>query len=63
MNIQFFLQAISDSGMSDAKIGERIGAAQSIVWRLRTGVHKKTDFDRGNKIQALYQEILKRKAA
>lgn len=53
MDIQKTLQDIADTGMTDAEIGLEIGAAQSIVTRLRNGTHKTTDFERGKKIEEL----------
>lgn len=44
--------------MSDAEIGEAIGAAQSIVTRLRNGVHKSTSYARGEAIAKLAAERL-----
>lgn len=49
-NIQTALRELSALGMTDAEIGEEIGAAQSIVTRLRRGTHKTTSYERGQKI-------------
>jgi hypothetical protein len=63
MNIQQILQELSDSGLTDQQIGDRIEAAQSIVTRLRNGLHSSTSFERGQKIMALHKEVMKKKAA
>jgi hypothetical protein len=61
MNLRQALTAIHSFGLSDADIGRRVGAAQSIVHRLRKGEHKTTSFDRGKKIMDLYSEIFQPK--
>jgi hypothetical protein len=43
--------------MSDAEIGAVIGAPQSIVTRLRNGVHKTTSWERGQAIVALAERL------
>lgn len=45
--------------MSDAEIGAVIGAPQSIVTRLRNGVHKTTSWERGQAIVALAERLRK----
>ena len=55
MNIQETLTKLNET-MSDAKIGELIGAPQSIVTRLRRGTHKRTFSDRADAIKALAKE-------
>lgn len=57
MSIQKILSSIHASGLTDEQIGQRIGAPQSIVFRLRTGVHRGTSYERGLKIQALYESV------
>jgi len=57
MNLQETLQAIYDTGMTDDAIGGEIGAPQSIVTRLRNGVHKTTYIERGKKIEALAKRL------
>lgn len=52
-NIQSALSELSGLGMTDAEIGSAIGAAQSIVTRLRRGTHKTTSYERGRKILSL----------
>lgn len=39
--------------MSDAAIGEAIGAPQSTVTRLRNGVHRDTSYRRAERIKTL----------
>lgn len=58
MNISQLLQEIYEAGFTDEEIGSRIGASQSIVFRLRTGVHKSTGYERGNRIQQLHGELV-----
>jgi hypothetical protein len=53
MNIQTILQQLNEQGMTDRDIGLAIHAPQSIVTRLRNGVHKDTTDERGQKIRAL----------
>ena len=57
MNIQTALQEIYLSGFTDAAIGLKINAAQSIVTRLRNGNHKGTSYERGQKIMKLHRSI------
>lgn len=57
MDIKSSLQEISATGMSDAEIGAVIGAPQSIVTRLRNGVHKTTSWERGQAIVALAERL------
>lgn len=59
MDIKSSLQEISATGMSDAEIGAVIGAPQSIVTRLRNGVHKTTSWERGQAIVALAERLRK----
>lgn len=58
------LQNIADTGMTDEEIGKEIDASQPIVTRLRNGIHKTTDWERGKKIEALAKEkgVLKKAA-
>ena len=58
MNINQLLREIHATGLTDEEIGSRIGTSQSIVYRLRTGVHKSTSFERGNRIQQLHAELV-----
>ncbi len=58
MNINQLLQEIYATGLTDEEIGSRIGTSQSIVFRLRTGVHKSTSFERGNRIQQLHAKLV-----
>lgn len=59
MNIQITLTRLrEEANMSDAEIGEAIGVAQSIITRLRNGVHKTTSYDRGLAIARLAEERL-----
>jgi hypothetical protein len=53
MDIKTILQMLVDDGMTDLEIGTHIGAAQSIVTRLRNGDHKSTSWERGEKIRTL----------
>jgi len=55
--IQTYLQRIYETGLTDEEIGERIEAPQSIVTRLRNGVHKSTNYERGQKIYALARKL------
>ena len=57
MDIKSSLQEISATGMSDAEIGAAIGAPQSVVTRLRNGVHKTTFWERGQAIVALAERL------
>lgn len=43
--------------MTDAEIGAAIGAPQSVVTRLRNGVHKTTFWERGQAIVALAERL------
>lgn len=63
MEIKKALQEIYDTGLTDQQIGERIGAAQSIVTRLRNGDHSSTSFERGQKIMELHKKRVHKKAA
>lgn len=63
MDIKSSLQEISATGMSDAEIGAVIGAPQSIVTRLRNGVHKTTSWERGQAIVALAERLRSAKQA
>ena len=49
--------------MSDAEIGAAIGAPQSVVTRLRNGVHKTTFWERGQAIVALAERLRSAKQA
>lgn len=57
MEIKAALLEISAHGMSDAEIGAAIGAPQSVVTRLRNGVHKTTFWERGQAIVALAERL------
>lgn len=57
MDIKAALLEISAHGMSDAEIGAAIGAPQSVVTRLRNGVHKTTFWERGQAIVALAEKL------
>ena len=59
MDIKTALIEVSESGMTDAEIGAAIGAPQSIVTRLRNGVHKTTSWERGQAIVALAERLRK----
>ena len=63
MDIKAALLEISATGMSDAEIGAAIGAPQSIVTRLRNGVHKTTFWERGQAIVALAERLRSAKQA
>jgi IS30 family transposase len=52
MNIQQLLELLNEQ-LTDEEIGTHIGASQSIVNRLRRGVHKKTNYERGMAIHNL----------
>jgi IS30 family transposase len=52
MNIQAVLTLLNEK-MSDAKIGEEIGASQPTVTRLRNGSHKTTYYERAEAIRKL----------
>jgi len=54
MSIQHLLQQLHSSGMTDAAIGDEIGAPQSIITRLRHGRHKSTSYERGMAIRDLF---------
>lgn len=57
MNIKASLEKIYQTGLSDKQIGIYIGASQSMVNRLRHGIHKSTGYERGQKIQQLYNKL------
>ena len=59
MDIKAALLEISAHGMTDAEIGAAIGAPQSVVTRLRNGVHKTTFWERGQAIVALAERLRK----
>ena len=63
MDIKAALLEISATGLSDAEIGAAIGAPQSIVTRLRNGVHKTTFWERGQAIVALAERLRSAKQA
>ena len=63
MDIKTALLEISATGMSDAEIGAAIGAPQSVVTRLRNGVHKTTFWERGQAIVALAERLRSAKQA
>ena len=63
MDIKAALLEISESGMTDAEIGAAIGAPQSVVTRLRNGVHKTTFWERGQAIVALAERLRSAKQA
>ena len=63
MDIKAALLEISESGMTDAEIGAAIGAPQSVVTRLRNGVHKTTIWERGQAIVALAERLRSAKQA
>lgn len=63
MDIKHALQEIYETGLTDQQIGERIGAAQSIVTRLRNGDHSSTSYERGQKIMQLHKILVHKKAA
>ena len=63
MDIKAALLEISAHGMSDAEIGALIGAPQSVVTRLRNGVHKTTFWERGQAIVALAERLRSAKQA
>jgi hypothetical protein len=52
MNIQFVLNKLNNT-MTDAEIGDEIGAPQPTVSRLRRGKHKTTFFERAEAIKKL----------
>lgn len=62
MSIQKILQQLLDHGLNDHQIAREIGTSQSIIWRLRTGKHQTTSFDRGIKIVDLHTRITKQKS-
>lgn len=57
MNLADELEKIRQSGMTDAQIGAEVGAGQSLIWRIRKGVHKSTSYERANKILALAKKV------
>ena len=63
MDIKAALLEISATGLSDAEIGAVIGAPQSVVTRLRNGVHKTTFWERGQAIVALAERLRSAKQA
>lgn len=57
MNIQDLLEELRQAGLSDDEIGKRVAAPQSIITRLRNGVHKTTSYQRGMAIANLAEQI------
>jgi hypothetical protein len=53
MNIQTILQQLSDQGWTDHAIGIEVDIPQSIITRIRNGVHKSTSDEKGQRIRAL----------
>lgn len=51
----------ASAGLSDRKIGDKVGLNQSNVWRLRTGQYKNTTDVVGIRIVNLHAEIIKQK--
>jgi predicted transcriptional regulator len=54
MKLQEMLKDLSKIGLTDEFIGHEINAPQSLVNRLRNGVHKSTSYERGLKISELW---------
>jgi transcriptional regulator with XRE-family HTH domain len=52
MIIQNLLQKLNET-MTDKQIAAEIGADQSVVCRLRNGIHKTTFYERAKRIEAL----------
>lgn len=59
MDIKKALKDLSEK-MTDIEVGKKIGAAGSMVCRLRSGRVKTTNFERGMKIRTLYKSVFKR---
>lgn len=57
MSIQDLLLELKSYGLTDAEIGIRVNAPQSIISRLRSGTHKTTSYQRGIAIQALHSQV------
>ena len=45
--------AIKEKGLTDHEIGSRVGVSQSVITRLRNGIHKSTSYERGLAINEL----------
>lgn len=61
MKIKEILQSLSENGFNDYRIAAFLSrngnkTSASIIYRLRTGVHKKTSYERGKLIERLYHE-------
>jgi predicted transcriptional regulator len=59
MTIQTMLIAIHATGLNDYRIAERTGIAQSHIFKLRKGQLRDIRYERGKKIEALYNQIKK----
>lgn len=58
------LSAIRAKGMTDAEIGQKLGnTPQATVFRLRTGKHTSTNYERYAQIEALYKRTQRQRAA
>jgi len=51
----------ANAGLSDAKIGKEIDAPAATITRLRTGVHKTTDINRGILIANLHAKFFQQR--
>lgn len=58
MSIKTMLAELSERGVTDQQIAERVGLTQPSVTRLRNGKHLSTGFDSGSAIQALHKELV-----
>lgn len=66
MLIKNVLEKISSTGLTDSDIADLITSdghkvSQSVINRLRRGVHKYTFYERHKKIVDLYERLLKQK--
>lgn len=58
INVQkLLIELWSEAGLSDAKIGKAVSAPAATITRLRTGVHKSTDVNRGILIANFHARI------
>lgn len=57
MKIQNVLNILRESGLTDNDIGKLVDIPQSTIFRLRTGIHKETNYSRHTAIANLEKKI------
>ena len=60
IEIKSMIQTILDSGISETELGKRVGASQSSINRLKTGVFTQCHYMVGKKIEGEYSRALAR---